>query len=108
MRLETMLLTRPGRRSMLLVGGAGIRDPHGEVRVRSAARHALSALRFAAAVEMDPAPRSAAVFATSHPLGSPRYDLGPTRMLLRYEPRDRWPEGLGLDPSGGAAPGDTS
>lgn len=51
---------------------------------------------FAAAVELDPAPRFAVVHATSRPVGSPRYDLGPARALLGYEPRDRWPEGLDL------------
>jgi nucleoside-diphosphate-sugar epimerase len=59
---------------------------------------------FAAAVELDPAPRFAVVFATSRPLGSSRYDLEPARMLLGYEPRDRWPEGLGLDTQTGPAP----
>jgi len=49
---------------------------------------------FAAAVEVDPAPRFAIVFATSQPVGEPRYDLAPTRALLGYEPRDRWPAGL--------------
>ena len=63
---------------------------------------------FAAAVEVDPAPRFAVVFATSRPLGSPRYDLGPTRTLLGYEPRDRWPNGLDLDTGGEAALGDTA
>jgi nucleoside-diphosphate-sugar epimerase len=61
---------------------------------------------FAAAVEVDPAPRFAVVFATSRPAGSPRYDLGPTRALLGYEPRDRWPEGLDLDAGGPGAAGD--
>jgi uronate dehydrogenase len=60
---------------------------------------------FAAAVELDSAPPFAVVFATSRPVGSPRYDLGPARALLGYEPRDRWPEGLGLDTHGEPAPG---
>jgi uronate dehydrogenase len=60
---------------------------------------------FAAAVEVEPAPRFAVVFATSRPVGLPRYDLGPTRALLGYEPRDRWPEGLELAAAGGAAGG---
>lgn len=51
---------------------------------------------FAAAVEVEPGPRFAIVFATSRPLGSPRMDLEATRSLLGYEPRDRWPEGLDL------------
>jgi nucleoside-diphosphate-sugar epimerase len=49
---------------------------------------------FAAAVEVEPPPRFAVVFATSQPAGPPRYDLGPTRALLGYEPRDRWPAGI--------------
>jgi len=60
---------------------------------------------FAAAVELDSAPRFAVVFATSRPVGSPRYDLGPARVLLGYEPRDRWPQGLGLDTHVEPAPG---
>ncbi len=59
---------------------------------------------FAAAVEVDPAPRFAIVFATSRPVGSPRYDLGPTRELLGYEPQDRWP--AGLEPIAGGGPTD--
>jgi nucleoside-diphosphate-sugar epimerase len=57
---------------------------------------------FAAAVEVEPAPRYAVVFATSQPTGATRYDLGPTRALLGYEPRDRWPGGLGLEATRGA------
>ena len=62
---------------------------------------------FAAAVEVEPAPRLAVVFATSRPVGPPRYDLGPTRALLGYEPRDRWPEGLELAAASGGAGGDS-
>ena len=40
---------------------------------------------------------------TSRPLGVTRYDLEPARTLLGYEPRDRWPEGLGFAPESGAA-----
>lgn len=58
---------------------------------------------FALAVEVEPAPRFAVVHITSRPLGPPRYDLGPARALLGYEPRDRWPEGLGLEGPGPAA-----
>jgi uronate dehydrogenase len=57
---------------------------------------------FAAAVELELAPRFAVVHATSRPVGSPRYDLGPARALLGYEPRDRWPEGLELAGGGSA------
>jgi hypothetical protein len=32
-----------------------------------------------------------------------RYDLRPAQMLLGYEPRDRWPDGLDLDDPGGSA-----
>ena len=56
---------------------------------------------FAAAVEVEPLPRFAVVFATSRPVANPRYDLGPTRALLGYEPRDRWPEGLDLPTADG-------
>ena len=55
---------------------------------------------FAAAVEVEPLPRFAVVFATSRPV-DPSYDLGPTRALLGYEPRDRWPEGLDLPTADG-------
>jgi hypothetical protein len=56
---------------------------------------------FAAAVEVETPPRFAVVFAAGRPLGSPRYDLGPTRALLGYEPRDHWPEGLDLPTAAG-------
>jgi hypothetical protein len=46
------------------------------------------------------------VHVTSQPLGPPRYDLGPARALLGYEPRDRWPEGLDLGGRGADAGGD--
>jgi uronate dehydrogenase len=59
---------------------------------------------FAAAVEVEPAPRFAVIFATSRPVGPPRYDLGVARALLGYEPRDRWPGGLDLA-AGDAAEG---
>jgi uronate dehydrogenase len=61
---------------------------------------------FALAVEVEPAPRFAVVHVTSQPLGPPRYDLGPARALLGYEPRDRWPEGLDLGGRGADAGGD--
>ena len=51
---------------------------------------------FAAAVEAEGLPRYTVLHVTSRPLGVTRYDLGPARALLGYEPRDRWPEGLGL------------
>jgi uronate dehydrogenase len=61
---------------------------------------------FAAAVEAENVPRYTVVHVTSRPLGVTRYDLGPARALLGYEPRDRWPEGLGLsiadDATGGS------
>ena len=53
---------------------------------------------FAGAVEASQNLKFAIVFATSRPVDRPRYDLGPTRELLGFEPRDRWPEGL--DPGG--------
>jgi nucleoside-diphosphate-sugar epimerase len=63
---------------------------------------------FALAVEAEPLPRFAVVHVTSRPVGRPRYDLGPAREVLGYEPRDRWPEGLGWEagapgPAGGHA-----
>ena len=63
---------------------------------------------FAAAVEVEPAPRFAVIHATSRPAGRPRYDLEPARTLLGYEPRDRWPEGLGLETRREPAPPDRS
>jgi nucleoside-diphosphate-sugar epimerase len=58
---------------------------------------------FAAAVEAKGLPRYTVVHVTSRPLGAPRYDLGPARALLGYEPRDQWPEGLGFAPDPGVA-----
>ena len=60
---------------------------------------------FAAAVEIHRVPRFTVVHATSLPVGPPRYDLGPARELLGYEPRDRWPEGLDLATGGGVMQG---
>jgi nucleoside-diphosphate-sugar epimerase len=60
---------------------------------------------FAAAVEAEGLPRYTVVQVTSRPLGVTRYDLGPARALLGYEPRDRWPEGLDLDTAGDAPAG---
>jgi nucleoside-diphosphate-sugar epimerase len=51
---------------------------------------------FAAAVEAEGLPRYTVVQVTSRPFGVTRFDLEPARTLLGYEPRDRWPEGLGL------------
>ena len=51
---------------------------------------------FAAAVEAEGLPPYTLVYVTSRPLGSARYDLEPARRLLGYEPRDRWPDGLGF------------
>jgi nucleoside-diphosphate-sugar epimerase len=63
---------------------------------------------FAAAVEAEGLPPFTVVHVTSRPLRVTRYDLGPARALLGYEPQDRWPEGLGLavanDTTGGSAP----
>jgi hypothetical protein len=47
-------------------------------------------------VEVEPLPRFAVIFATSRPVGPPRYDLGAAKALLGYEPRDQWPGGLDL------------
>jgi nucleoside-diphosphate-sugar epimerase len=56
---------------------------------------------FAAAVEAEGLPRYTVVQVTSRPLGVARYDLEPARTLLGYEPRDRWPDGLGFAPARG-------
>jgi nucleoside-diphosphate-sugar epimerase len=58
---------------------------------------------FAAAVEAEGLPRYTLVHVTSRPLRVARYDLEPARRLLGYEPRDRWPDGLGF--AGGPAGG---
>jgi nucleoside-diphosphate-sugar epimerase len=59
---------------------------------------------FAAAVEAEGLPRCTLVYVTSRPLRAARYDPEPARRLLGYEPRDRWPGGLGFSgtPAGGA------
>ncbi|MBI5801032.1 MAG: NAD(P)-dependent oxidoreductase [Verrucomicrobia bacterium] len=38
--------------------------------------------------------RYAVVYATSRHIRLPRFDLGPTKALLGWEPRDQWPDGL--------------
>jgi nucleoside-diphosphate-sugar epimerase len=58
---------------------------------------------FAAAVEAEGVPPYTVVHVTSQPLGVARYDLAPARALLGYEPRDRWPQGLGFAPDLGVA-----
>jgi nucleoside-diphosphate-sugar epimerase len=55
---------------------------------------------FACAVEADAGIRFAVVFANSRPVRQVLYDVGPTKDLLGYEPRDTWPEGV--DDDGGA------
>lgn len=62
---------------------------------------------FADAVEAGGLPPFTVIHVTSRPLVTTRYDLGPARALLGYEPRDRWPEGvdpawLAADPSAGS------
>jgi nucleoside-diphosphate-sugar epimerase len=61
---------------------------------------------FAAAVEAEGLPPYTVVHVASLPVGLARYDLRPARTLLGWEPRDRWPEGLDLEPPGapGASP----
>jgi uronate dehydrogenase len=49
---------------------------------------------FAAAVEAQTLPPFAVVFATSQFTHALRYDLLPTRELLGWEPRERWPTGV--------------
>ena len=51
---------------------------------------------FAAAVEADGLPPYTVVHVTSRPVGVTRFDPEPARRLLGYEPRDRWPDGLGF------------
>jgi nucleoside-diphosphate-sugar epimerase len=60
---------------------------------------------FAAAVEAEGLPPYTVVHVTSRPLGVTRYDLEPARALLGYEPRDRWPDGLGFVPGPGGGEG---
>jgi uronate dehydrogenase len=50
---------------------------------------------FAAAVEVAKLPPFAVVYACSHYVNTRLYDLGPTRELLGWEPRDQWPDGSG-------------
>lgn len=48
---------------------------------------------FAAAVEASEAVRFGVVYVSSRPVHGQAFDLGPTRELLGWEPRDRWPRG---------------
>lgn len=49
---------------------------------------------FHAAVRAPLTIRFAIVYATSRHLRLPRFDLGPTKTLLGWEPREQWPDGL--------------
>jgi hypothetical protein len=49
---------------------------------------------FAAAVEAASLPSYAIVYATSRHTQRYRYDLAPTRDLLGWEPREKWPTGV--------------
>jgi nucleoside-diphosphate-sugar epimerase len=49
---------------------------------------------FACAVRASADIRWAVVYATSKPCHIHRYDLEPARVLLGYEPRDVWPQGI--------------
>jgi nucleoside-diphosphate-sugar epimerase len=49
---------------------------------------------FACAVEAPADIRFAIVYATSRPLRTAMYDLEAAKILLGFEPRDRWPEGI--------------
>lgn len=49
---------------------------------------------FACAVEAKMAIPYAVIYACSKPLSVKTYDMGPSRELLGYEPRDTWPEGI--------------
>ncbi len=55
---------------------------------------------FASAVEAPLDRGFVVVYATSRPVRTVTYDLGPAKELLGYEPRDRWPEGLEASPAG--------
>ncbi len=48
---------------------------------------------FACAVEAQDV-SFAVLYATSHPIGPPQFDLEPSERLIGYKPRDRWPEGM--------------
>jgi len=48
---------------------------------------------FAAAVEAPMKERFAILYATSKPVNLPRFDLGPTKELLGWEPVEMWPTG---------------
>jgi uronate dehydrogenase len=53
--------------------------------------------RFFAATVLAPENLKYQVFyATSRPLDTERFDLGPAKALLGWEPKDQWPEGLGF------------
>lgn len=49
---------------------------------------------FHAAVRAPLSIRFAIVYATSRHLRLPRFDLGPTKSLLGWEPQEQWPDGL--------------
>jgi nucleoside-diphosphate-sugar epimerase len=49
---------------------------------------------FAAAVEAPTLPLFAVVYASSRYVNTQMYDLSSARELLRWEPRDKWPEGM--------------
>lgn len=56
---------------------------------------------FAAAVEAPPGFRHAVVYVSSCPVSGPAFDLEPTRVLLGWEPCDRWPGGVDLSAPAG-------
>jgi dTDP-4-dehydrorhamnose reductase len=49
---------------------------------------------FACAVEAPESVKWGVVYAVSLPVKQARFDLEPTRALLGYEPRERWPQGI--------------
>lgn len=49
---------------------------------------------FACAVEAPADLRHAVVYAASQSVSCERFDLAPTKALLGYEPRERWPQGI--------------
>jgi nucleoside-diphosphate-sugar epimerase len=51
---------------------------------------------FACAVEATAPIKFAVVYATSKPVTTLYYDLGPTKRLLGFEPEDQWPAGIDI------------
>ena len=54
----------------------------------------MGAMDFSKVVEVETLPPFAVVYATSRFVTKQAYDLRSTRELLKWEPRDQWPEGM--------------